>query len=163
MGIGGMTKNNIMQKGQTVLEVLIALALILLFLSGVVVLELYALRNTDFGQKKSQATRLARQQLERARVIRDSVGLSTLYTFCASSCYINNYLTPIPLVTPTGIYGQMLSISVSDDCPLPEISITPIPVYYRATAKVTWSNGLTEGITPAPEMELSECIADWKE
>ena len=51
-------------KGQTMIEVIVALTLIILFLSGVVVVELYAIKNSNFSRNKSISTHLARQQLE---------------------------------------------------------------------------------------------------
>src|SRR3989344_8536659 len=113
-------------KGQTMIEVIIALTLIILFLSGVVVVELFAVRNADYSRNKSISTQLARQQIERARVVRDSSGISSL-SQCLFSCYINEQLTPGPI--PTGVYIQKLTISDTtlEDCPLANISITPIP------------------------------------
>ncbi len=147
--------------GQTLIEVLVALTLIILFMSGITAIELYAIRNSIFSENKSIATNLANQQIERARVIRDSGGLSSLTTNCFSSCYINSGLTPVP-VTPTGIYGQSLQISGSNpaDCPLPVATITPTPVAYKITAKVEWSKGAV-GVTPAPEVDISSCLTNW--
>lgn len=152
-----------MNFGQTMIEVIVALTLIILFLSGIVVIELYALRNSEYSRKKSIATQLARQQLERARVVRDSAGISSLNNYCfLSSCYINGNLTPVP-VTPTGTFGQSLTISdaLTGDCPIPDVTITPAPISYKAKAYINWSQGATD-ITPAPEIEVSTCITDWR-
>src|SRR3989344_2222708 len=94
--------------GQTIIEVIVALTMITLFLSGVVVVELYAIKNANYARDKSLASRLARQQLERARVVRDTAGIDGLNT-CLSTCYINSFLTPVP-VSPTGIFGQSLKL-----------------------------------------------------
>lgn len=148
-------------RGQTIIEVIVALTLITLFLSGIVVVELYAIKNANYARDKSLATRLARQQLERARVVRDTAGIGGLNN-CLFTCYINNLLTPIP-VTPTGIYGQSLilqAVSIGD-CPLPAITITPIPTSYLATASVNWGKG-SVNITPAPEVVISSCLTDWR-
>lgn len=144
------------------IEVIVGLMLIILFLSGVVVIELFAIRNINYAQNKSIATRLASQQLERARVIRDSVGISALDTCLMGGCYINPTLTPIQFVlAPTGIYTQRLTIDQnSSDCPKPTIAVTPEPVFYKATAVVSWAQNAT--ITPAPEVQLSTCITDWR-
>lgn len=147
--------------GQTIIEVIVALMMITLFLSGVVVVELYAIKNSNYARDKSLATRLARQQLERARVVRDTAGIDGLNA-CLSTCYINSFLTPVP-VSPTGIYGQSLilqAVSIGD-CPLPAITIIPIPVSYRATALVNWGQG-SVNITPAPEVVISSCLTDWR-
>lgn len=149
--------------GQTIVEVLVALALITLFLSGIAIVELYAVRNAQYAQKKSMATSLARQQLERARVVRDSAGISELYPEkCSLACYINSQLTPIPLiVTPTGTYSQWLIIQEDNEaCPLPAITITPFPQSYKATATVSWAVGAA--VTPPPQVSISSCITDWR-
>ena len=147
--------------GQTILEVVIALSLLVLFLSGIVVVELLAIKNMDYSQNISLASRLARQQIERARVIRDMVGIDALAICLSSPCYINSSLTPAA-VTPTGTYGQSLRLtsSTSSDCPLPDVAITPNPVSYKATVVVSWSQNLA--VTPPPQVELSSCLTDWR-
>lgn len=155
--------------GQTIIEVIIALALIALFLTGVVIVELFAMRNLEFSQNKSTATKLARQQIERARVLRDSGGMSTLGSYCVETdsipgCYINSDLTPVPFayITPSGNYVQKIIISntSSSDCPVPTVVAPPIPIGYVVKANVSWGTGLA--ITPAPEVEVSSCITDWR-
>lgn len=158
-----LTKILLRSSGQTILEVLIALVLIILFLSGIVVVELIAIKNVQYGQNKSISTRLAQQQLERARVLRDSIGLEELYIQCAGICYIDSDLTAHPNITPTGAYGQSLTISYSDtDCPSSDVTITPVPVTYKATASVSWGRGAVSNLTPAPQLELSTCFSDWR-
>ena len=148
-------------KGQTMIEVIIALTLIILFLSGIVVVELFAVKNSDYSRSKSISTQLARQQIERARVVSDTAGIAALDS-CTFPCYINDQLTPGPPLE--GIYSQMLTISdnPTDECPLPESEeITPIPLSYKVTALVSWAQG-NSNITPAPEVEVSSCITDWR-
>lgn len=148
------------QSGQTILEVVIALMMITLFLSGVTLVQLIASKNITFSQNKSIATRLARQQLERARVVRDISGINTLQT-CQSPCFINTKLTPIQII-PTGIFVQTLRI-VTDAvaaCPLPEVTISPPPNTYQAIAQVSWD--INVNVTPAPVVEMSSCITDWR-
>ena len=148
--------------GQSILEVLIALTLILLFLSGVVVVQLFAIRNINYSQNKSTATRLARQQLDRVKVVRDSAGIDSL-TVCQSACFINSRLTPVQGITPTGIFDQVVTLGAvkPGECPLPDITITPAPVSYNVTVKVILKD---TGIqtTPTPLIQLSSCITDWR-
>ena len=143
------------------IEVIIALTLIILFLSGVVVVELYAVKNADYSRSKSISTQLARQQLERARVVRDSAGIGAL-SICELTCYINDQLIPVP-ISPTGVYGQSVTIIEAStfDCPLPTVLITPQPVSYKATSRVSWGQGEVN-ITPAPEVVVSSCLTDWR-
>lgn len=147
--------------GQTMLEVLIALTLIIFFLTGIAVVQLYSMRNVSYSENKSIAARLARQQLERARVVRDSAGIGAL-SICQSPliCFINPTLTPVPL-TPTGFFGQSLTLQVatSTDCPLPDVTITPQPTSFKTISTVSWSQGV--GVTPV-QTQLSSCITDWR-
>lgn len=147
------------RSGQTMLEVLIALTLIIFFLTGVAVVQLYSIRNISYSENKSIAARLGRQQLERARVVRDSAGISAL-SICQTTCFINSSLTPIPL-TPTGFFGQSLILQAATgaDCPLPDVTITPIPTSFKTTSTVSWSQGV--GVTPV-QTQLSSCITDWR-
>lgn len=149
--------------GQTIIELLVALTLITLFLTGVVVIQLYAIKNVQYSQKKSIATKLAQEQLERIRVVRDIAGISSLDS-CQSTgnsgCYINSKLEVMPL-TPTGTYGQMIQLQTATaaDCPPPEV--VPAPISYKATVKVSWGQGSID-VTPGPELSLEGCITDWR-
>lgn len=149
--------------GQTILEIIVALALIILFLSGVILIELFAIRNIEYAQNKSLATQLARQQLDRARVVRDTSGFSSLYTNCNSACYINNQLTPVPMITPTGTFGQEFKLEEANStvCPLLSAELTPVPTVFKASAIVSWAKG-TAIITPAPQVAVSSCMTDWR-
>ncbi len=148
--------------GQSILEVLIALTLILLFLSGVVVVQLFALRNLNYSQNKSTATRLARQQLDRVKVVRDSAGIDSL-TVCQSNCFINTQLTPVQGITPTGIFDQVVNLSAISpgECPLPDVTVTPVPVSYKVKVKIILKDTASV-TTPTPMIELSSCITDWR-
>lgn len=146
--------------GQSILEVLIALTLIILFLSGVVIIQLFAVRNMNFSEDKSTAAKLARQQLDRVKVVRDSAGIDQL-TVCQSSCFINSQLTPVQLITPTGTFDQVVTMQAasSSDCPPPDV--TPTPVSYKVTARI-FLKGTASGVTPTPIAQLSSCITDWR-
>ena len=152
----------IKRSGQTIIEVVIALSLIILFLSGVVIVELISIKNVQYSQNKSIAVSLARQQIERARVIRDSAGMDALDICINNDCYINNNLTPAQ-ISPTGVYGQNLRLSAvtESDCPIPSVIITPMPTSFKAVSTVNWGSGATN-VTPAPELSVSSCITDWR-
>lgn len=147
--------------GQTIIELLVALALVTLFLSGVVIVQLVAIRNVQYAQKKSIATKLAREQLERARVIRDSSGINAL-DIClnSSGCFINVSLTPEPII-PTGVYRLSMKLDAASALYCPPLEITPAPVVYKASATVNWGQG-SLNLTPAPELTISSCLTDWR-
>lgn len=152
--------------GQSMIEVIVALTLIIMFLSGVVAVEIVAIRNSEYARNKSVATNYARQQLERARVVRDSVGIDSLYTSCISICYLNNKLSPAP--TPTGIFAQNLKLENATlaDCPpapVPIGMLTPTAgaKIYKATANVYLAHG-SGNITPTPLVVMRSCLTDWR-
>ncbi len=148
------------KSGQTILEVVIALMMITLFLSGVTMVQLTAAKNITYSENKSIATRLARQQLERARAVRDMSGIDSLQS-CQSQCYINTKLTPVQII-PTGTFVQTLRI-ITDAvvaCPLPDVTTSPAPNTYQAISQVSWD--LNVNVTPAPVVEMSSCITDWR-
>ncbi len=142
------------ENGQTILEVLIALTLMIFFLSGIIVIELFAVKNVEYARNKSIATKYARQQIERARVVRDSSGIEALF-LCQTTCFINPQLTPV-FITPTGTYGQSLVMTKASaqDCPFPDVTVTPIPNSYKMTAYASWA--------PQEQVEISSCLTDWR-
>lgn len=148
--------------GQSIIEVLIALTLIIMFLSGIVILQLFSVRNINYSENKSTAAKLARQQLDRVRVIRDSVGFDSLLS-CTTSpgCFINVSLTPVQ-VTPTGVFDQIVTMQSASpsDCPIPS-SVTPVPTSYLVNIKVILK-GNSGSLTPTPIAQLSSCLTDWR-
>ena len=157
-----ITVTIIKRGGQTIIEVVIALSLIILFLSGVVIVELISIKNVQYSQNKSIAVSLARQQIERARVVRDTAGINALDICINNNCFINNNLTPTQ-ISPTGVYGQNLILTAvtASDCPIPDVIITPMPTTYKAVSTVNWGYGATN-VTPVPELNVSSCITDWR-
>jgi len=99
--------------------------------------------------------------LERVRVLRDSVGIDALSACELDSCFVNAELTPESNL-PTGYYRQSFIIkqAVSNECTLPEITVTPVPVVYKVTADVVWL-GNSE-VTPAPNVNIYSCLTDWR-
>lgn len=153
---------NDFEGGQTIFEVLVGLTVIMLFLTGIVAIELVALRNTNFAKNKSLATTYAQEQLERVRVARDIMGLSGLvsaYCNVGNACYINDNLTPVPGKSPaTNPYVQQVVFTISPDCPTPPATNSDS---YKVTAISSWA-GSAVNITPAPEVSLSSCLSDWR-
>jgi type II secretory pathway pseudopilin PulG len=151
-------------KGQSLLEVLVGLSLLAVVLSSVLIAQLTAMKNADNARKKSQATKLAQEQIERARVFRDFSTIDSLANLCLNkTCYINSRLEALP-VTPTGIYGQTLTLqTVGAECPTPAggASLNPTPVSYKATAVTTWRKNEAQPF-PALEATVSSCISNWR-
>jgi Tfp pilus assembly protein PilV len=62
---------NAIKKGQSLIEVLIALAVMLLVIVGLVGATTVSVRNADFSAKSAQAAKFAEQGLEKIRAYRD--------------------------------------------------------------------------------------------
>lgn len=157
--INSMTyRNNNVSQGQTILEILLALTIILLVVTGVLVIEVYAMKNAQFSSDKSIAVTYANQQLERIKVLRDTGHFADIST-CTLPCYINPLLTPVA-ITPTGKFSQTFTLTTPlvNECPLPDVVITPVPTVYKVSVKVNWSQNVP--ITPPWEIETATCVTD---
>ncbi|EKD90597.1 MAG: hypothetical protein ACD_30C00112G0038 [uncultured bacterium] len=84
------------QKGQSILEITIALGLILIVVSGIAVATLNGLRNSQFSRNQLQATKYAQEMLEGVRATRERD-----YTVCGpapiikwSDLWSSNACTP---------------------------------------------------------------------
>jgi hypothetical protein len=83
-------------KGQTLLEVIIAITVGIIVIGALTFATISSLRNADFAQKQSQATKLAQEGIEKVRGIRDrdemidngsQVPFSSIYsTTCNPTC-----------------------------------------------------------------------------
>jgi|GEM_PF-7010174 type II secretory pathway pseudopilin PulG len=86
-------------RGQTLIETVIALAVVLILVSALLSLSVTSIRSATLSRNKTAASQLAYQQSDLIRNLRDS---STLYAWnwtnftsaftsanCSSSCYVN--------------------------------------------------------------------------
>jgi Tfp pilus assembly protein PilV len=60
------------QAGQTLIELIISIALILIIITGVTILTVKGLQNSQFSRNQVQATKLAQEGIEKMRTIRDN-------------------------------------------------------------------------------------------
>ncbi len=146
-------------RGQLIIEILVAFTLLTFLLSGLIVAGLFAIKNAQFARNKSLATKLATQQLERVRVLRDSQGIKALPS-CSNPCYLDNSLILQSTIMPSGIFTQSLNILPNPnpiECPFPTgISVTG----YKAVVDVRWDNN--PKATPPRQVELNSCFSDWR-
>lgn len=66
---GNLKKNT--EAGQSLLELVVVVALSILVISALVVATILSIRNSNFSKNQTQATKLAQEGLERLRTIRD--------------------------------------------------------------------------------------------
>lgn len=152
-------KNN-PNSGQAIVEILAAFVLLAFLLSGLVVAGLYAIKSTQYARNKSQATKLASQQMERVRVKRDIYGIGVFPSCGVNSCFLNPQLTFGP-TDSTGIFTQSLKIVLptsGTECPTPTGAVVTV---YKAIVDVRWDN--IPNATPPRQVELNSCFSNWRQ
>lgn len=97
---------NFSKKGQTLLEVLVALGVAVLLIAGLSVLAVYALRNAQHGKNIETATRLAGEGIEQVRIVRDRSGWEDFVRYDLSKCY--------KVDTTTWVLEPLTSCNVED-------------------------------------------------
>lgn len=65
------------EKGQTILEVVVVIAVVLIVAGALVFATVFSLRNSNFAKSQTQATKLAQEGLEEVRTQRDRNGTIT--------------------------------------------------------------------------------------
>lgn len=83
------------QSGQTLVELVISMALILIVITAVTILTVKGLQNSQFSRNQVQATKLAQEGIEKMRTIRDNN-----YTVCGWSTSANT-------VAPNGLWSAV--------------------------------------------------------
>lgn len=132
-------RNN--QKGQTLVEVIVASGIVTLVLSGLVSAITYGLTSVQFSRNKALATKYAQESLEWVRSKRDvSANWATFYSTYAS--------------TPTTYCMSTLSWSTTSPC------TTPInDAYDKFVRTVT----LTGNGAPDNDRILVQAVVTWNE
>lgn len=75
------------QKGQSLLEVLLALGVAIIIIVSLSALAVYGLRNAQHGKNVETATRLAGQGAEQVRTVRDRQSWQVFRTYPVNSCF----------------------------------------------------------------------------
>lgn len=156
MGSRFVRKFNSGQQGFSILEVVLAVGLAVLILSALVSLGVTATKNSTFSRDQTQATKLARETMERVRAFRDQKGLSALKMQCpqlvTTFCQISPVLTVVQgketlTGTPFTRYFQQ-----NGTCPAAGGGeIVPI------TVTVEWTDGGGKH-----NAQLQSCFTSWQ-
>lgn len=145
--------------GQALVEILASFVLLTFLLSGLIVAGLFALRNTQYAKNRSTAAKMASEQLERVRVVRDINGIAAL-SGCANPCFVNPQLT-MGAVATIEIYEQSLMVATPGlgECPLPTAGQAGSTIY-KVTARTRWN--YDPAATPGKQVVVDTCLSDWK-
>lgn len=74
------------EKGQSLLELVVSMAIAILVLSSLVFAIITSLRNAQFANRQTQSTKLAQEALEKVRSLRDRGGATDIFA-CVDICY----------------------------------------------------------------------------
>lgn len=144
-----------LQKGFTILEVVFATGIALLLLTTLIVGSVFSLNNVTFARNQAQATKLAQEEMERLRAVRDMKGYSSLSCSSPTSCTIDASLTISSVTTQetVGIFKRYFTIdSLNNNC-----QVNSIYGKY-VTVTVQWNQGLGAA---SHQTKLTSCITDW--
>lgn len=141
VGVRGKFENS--EKGQGLVETLLAVSVAIIVVTSLISLGVFALRNSRQASYTAQATQIAQRQLEYARAYRD-VSTTTWATFdglrtsCATACYFTGVIAPTAGSDSTSV--SPFTYSVKFYC-APSQTCSSTTGVIRADAVVTWTIG----------------------
>ena len=137
------------ERGQSMVEVVVAVGLILAAMTALLSLGVVSLRGASFGISKIKATRLANEELELVRAYRDTVGWAGFVLDlgeCGSGCHIASDLTAVTSGTEPVAESFTRCFTV----------VAEGGSKMRITAVVNWTDQSGER-----DVTLSSVLADW--
>jgi type II secretory pathway pseudopilin PulG len=167
-------RQKVSMRGQTLVEVLLALAVVTVIITGIVAVVSNTLNNAQFGKNQNLANHYAQQGMEIVRAIRDrSWATFDLYQSGGSKSYFlaenitdlgppnsdsnDNCPPPGPACTPNvaGIFSRRIKIRRNDpDC-------TPGAHITKVTVSVGWGDSKCHSSKPfCHKAELISCFSE---
>ena len=104
-----MIKTNRREKGQTLVEAIISISVVVLLVTGLVAGTSASLKTSQSGRSRDQAVKLAEEGLEYTRSLRDT-SWSTLSSYSGDYCFDPTSQTPLVL-TSDGTCSQKKTTS----------------------------------------------------
>lgn len=134
------------RKGQSLIEILIAISAITIVLVSLVSAATQSLSGSVSARTQALATKLAEDQMEKIRAYRDRNGLTGIT--CADKCYINDSLVLLTSQQTVDILSVWFTVAVPGNCPAGN---------RQATAISQWIDG--KGTHQA---KLISCFSLWQ-
>ena len=135
--------------GQSLIEVLIAVTVVVVVLTALAAGSTRAVSNQIYSSQQAQATKFAVEQMERVRAYRDRNGIDAVT--CAAYCNIDINLNKGTPQFVTGNFTIWFSVGLfGASCPDPASSKW-IDVF------VTWTD-----VGATKQAKLSTCLSNWR-
>lgn len=138
------------QKGQTLLEVLLALAIASLVLGGIILVTSKSLGNTQYSTNQNLATFYAKEGLSKERQKRDSMDWTSF------SAYAGGLHTEPPITTSGGVEFTRETVFTNPSPNCNSGGFDGIEV----TVTVAWADGACPPSISCHKVELVSCLLD---
>lgn len=154
-----LRKQKISQKGQALIEALLALAFAVVIITGVVIAVINALNNASFTKNQNLAGQYAQEGLDIARNMKDSnytqfKALSNGGYYCAEQ---NGTLSTSASCTAGGFVKQVyVNHTGADEKGQPRCESGSSFV----SSKVSWSDSKCSGSSSCHKVQLDSCFSD---
>lgn len=162
-------KNDFYVRGQTIIEVLVALTTAIVIVSAITMVVITALRNVEYTKAQNTATRYAQEGMEFMRFMRDSnytlfnglaggvpycldKGATVLYAPCPTTSNVDLFLRTITL-EKNSLYCAAAS--------LPTPTPTPLNTSTKVTVSVSWTDSKCASSTRCHQAKLVSCLSDY--
>ncbi len=169
-----MHNKNKREKGQTIIEVLIALSTAVVIVSAITAAILTSLRNVQSTQTQTSATRYAQQGMEYMRYMRDTNyatfnALSQNTTYCLGKDSSALVLSSSPYTSPNcgdnvDLFSRAILLEkTSAYCaPVTPGALTPTPINTgtKVTVIVSWTDSNCTNSSRCHQSKLESCLSD---
>lgn len=182
-----MYSKHFLEKGQTIIEVIVALTTSVVIVAAITIAVITSLRNAEYSSSQNTATRYAQEGIEFLRFLRDSnyprfkeLASANVTYYCLAKGATELSIPPPgePLkqqctsssVIIDNVYSRKIEFSSSDYCnPLqPPTAIppaTPIPTIAntskRVTVTVSWTDGKCSDSERCHSARMVSCLSDY--
>lgn len=164
-------------KGQSLIEVLVALATAVVIISAIVLSVTNALMNAHFSKTQNLATQYAQQGMEMIRKMRDS-DVESFSKYNGAFC-LDKSNTSLPAPTPVSncsidrtcttpnidnVFIREFCVKKnSSNCPIPTLSPTTTPTNTtEVEVKVFWTDSKCQSGSPyCHKVKLNSCLSDF--
>lgn len=134
-------------KGQTIIEVLVALGVVVIVVTAITITVITALSNTQYSKNENLASQYAQQGLEFVRGIRDN-SYTSFASLSGTYCLAKDAISlpaptsgcSVPNIDSTFVRSIIIE-QKSPDCVPPSSSLAPSDYLTKVTSSVSWSDG----------------------
>ena len=134
------------RRGQSLIEILIAISAITIVLVSLVAASTRALSGSVWARTQALATKFSEDQMEKIRSYRDRNGLENIT--CADKCFLNDSLTKLTALQIIDVVSVWFTVAIPGTCPSGNRQVTAIS---------EWADG-----AGTHQAKLISCFSLWQ-